>query len=62
MAETVLKLDMTKPEMDKFIKDEPFFTSLNSFCLGKTNEEAAEIFRQYLKDKEKYDSMVKEGE
>lgn len=40
----------------KFLNDEKYFESLNDYCFGKTQEEAGEIFREIIKEKELSDS------
>lgn len=44
-----------KEEISKLIADEPFYSSCDSFCLGKNLTEAGEIIRDILSDKEKKD-------
>lgn len=37
-------------DMERFLKDEPYYISKDNFCLGNTHEEAAEIIRLMCKE------------
>lgn len=54
----------TQSEIDKFLKSEKFFSpESNTYCLGKTREEAAEICRLIIsKRQENTQTRTEEGE
>ncbi len=41
----------TEEERQKFLNDEPYYENPDSYCLGNTMEEAAEILKQICEDK-----------
>ena len=47
----------TEEERNKFLKDEKYFESLENYCLGNTQDEAGEIMRRIIEEKEKLDCL-----
>lgn len=45
--------DLTDVELQKFLRDEPFFVNQSAFCLGNTLDEAGDIFRKIAEEKER---------
>ena len=45
--------EFTKDELEMFLKDVPFFSGQNSFCLGDNLADAGKIFRRVVEARER---------
>lgn len=54
-------LKLNDEELKDFLSDKPFYKNDDCYCLGKTLEEAGEIFRKIMEGRERANVGVAES-
>ena len=55
-------MKLTEKEREKFLKDKKFYSHRESYCFGRTLEEAGEILRCIIEDREEEDESEERKE